>query len=198
MAERINAGYTIIQSVPVGDTEFVLGKNKKAPDLYVTWRCDGGTNYYWGHYFSDFHRAQTDLFDRALEKAQWDEDSPWGTVIEANTICDGVYYVSTRTHSGIMVGQNVARAFMSPSALRCGVVKDNFNCFEREHDAPVAIRELLDAKKMTEPVNDCYAPGEYSKFINARVKQFHPEYWQDRQRRLEAAARNKREKERER
>ena len=69
MAERINAGYTIIQSVTVGDTEFVLGENRKAPDPYVTWCCDGGTNYNWGRYFGSYHRARTNLFERALEMA---------------------------------------------------------------------------------------------------------------------------------
>ena len=74
MAERINGGYTIIQSVTVGNTEFVLGENQKAPDPYVTWECTNGTNYYWGHYFGSYHRARTDLFERARALSQREED----------------------------------------------------------------------------------------------------------------------------
>ncbi len=74
MAERINGGYTIIQSVSVGNTEFVLGENQKAPDPYVTWECRNETNYYWGHYFGSYYRARTDLFDRARELSQREEE----------------------------------------------------------------------------------------------------------------------------
>ena len=74
MAERINSGYTIIQSVSVGSTEFVLGENQKAPDPYVTWECTHGANYYWGHYFDSFYCARTDLFERARALSQREEE----------------------------------------------------------------------------------------------------------------------------
>ena len=63
--KRINAGYEIIKSIPVGDTEFVLGRNIYAPSQFVTWECSNGNNYFWGHYFSELDFAMSDLFDRA-------------------------------------------------------------------------------------------------------------------------------------
>ena len=50
---RINAGYIITDSIHVGETEFVLGVHSTAPSQFVTWACKNGTDYFWGHYFSD-------------------------------------------------------------------------------------------------------------------------------------------------
>lgn len=62
--KRINAGYEIIQSFPVGNTEFVLGENVYDRARYVTWECSGGDSYFWGHYFTDKEAATKDLYDR--------------------------------------------------------------------------------------------------------------------------------------
>ena len=211
MEERINGGYTIIQSVPVGNTEFVLGENQKAPDPYVTWECRNGTDYNWGHYFGSYFRARTNLFLRALELAQREEEqvisrtgdttpswSPWGEIQTVEKLCSGVYSVSTPSHGGIMVIENQAKALFSPEALKCSFLDAGYYCFEEDCDEPVAIRELLDKKKIAVPVNNYYAPGEYVKNIDEYVQRFHPEYWNDRQHRMDAAARKHREKERER
>ena len=65
MELRTNAGYTITDSITIGDTEFVLGVNEKAPDPYVTWWCSNGNYYFWGHYTSDLMAAKKDLLERA-------------------------------------------------------------------------------------------------------------------------------------
>lgn len=62
--KRINAGYEIIKSFPVGNTEFVLGESIHDRARYVTWECTGGNNYFWGHYFTDKEAANKDLYDR--------------------------------------------------------------------------------------------------------------------------------------
>ena len=62
--KRINAGYEIIKSFPVGNTEMVLGENIHDRARYVTWECTGGNNYCWGHYFADKDTAIRDLYDR--------------------------------------------------------------------------------------------------------------------------------------
>ena len=61
--KRINAGYEIIQSFPVGNTEFVLGENVYDRARYVTWECSEDS-YFWGHYFTDKEAATKDLYDR--------------------------------------------------------------------------------------------------------------------------------------
>jgi hypothetical protein len=62
---RMNQGYIITDSIHIGDTEYVLGVNSRAPARYVTWACKGGNNYYWGNYHTDLLTAQKDLLDRA-------------------------------------------------------------------------------------------------------------------------------------
>ncbi|MCH5353644.1 MAG: hypothetical protein J1E06_09285 [Acutalibacter sp.] len=70
MSMRINAGYAIVSSVFIGESEFVLGIHLKSPGQFVTWKCSGGNNYYWGHYFSDQFAAEKDLIARAQEEIQ--------------------------------------------------------------------------------------------------------------------------------
>lgn len=47
---RENAGYTITDSVRVGDYEIVIGERQGAPAPYVCWYCKDGDNYFWGDY----------------------------------------------------------------------------------------------------------------------------------------------------
>ena len=68
MSVRINAGFQIVDSIFIGESEFVLGVNKATPTMYVTWKCADGANYYWGHYHTDQIAAKKDLLKRALEE----------------------------------------------------------------------------------------------------------------------------------
>ena len=73
MSDRNNAGFQIIDSIFIGDSEFVLGVNKANPTMYVTWKCADGYNYYWGHYHSDQIAAKRDLLKRANEELNYIE-----------------------------------------------------------------------------------------------------------------------------
>ena len=81
MPERSNAGYVITSAIRVGDTEYVLGENPKAPARFVTWVCRNGSNYFWGRYTDDLLTALRNLLDRAgsalevLERRQREEAS---------------------------------------------------------------------------------------------------------------------------
>jgi len=60
------AGYTITKRVQVGQKEFVLGENPKAPSPYATWQhMEGRTGYDWGHYYQSRDKALADLHERA-------------------------------------------------------------------------------------------------------------------------------------
>lgn len=61
---RTNAGYTITDSVHVGDVEFVLGEQENGKQ-FVTWECKAGNDYCWGHYFDSITPAKLDLLARA-------------------------------------------------------------------------------------------------------------------------------------
>ena len=43
---RNNAGYTITDSVFIGNVEFVIGHNPSYSTPYVTWACKDGNNYF--------------------------------------------------------------------------------------------------------------------------------------------------------
>lgn len=68
---RANAGFTIIDSIFVGDSEFVLGVSNANPAMYVTWKCADRTNYNWGHYHTDQIAAKRDLLKRAGEELDY-------------------------------------------------------------------------------------------------------------------------------
>ncbi len=70
MSERSNCGYTIVQSLTIGDSEFVLEHNPEAPNPYVTWKCSNGDYYFWGHYFNDRMAADRDLLTRAGQELE--------------------------------------------------------------------------------------------------------------------------------
>lgn len=65
MDVRINADYTITDSIHIGEAEFVIGEMPDAPAPFVTWQCKDGDNYFWGHYLSDRQAAERDLLERA-------------------------------------------------------------------------------------------------------------------------------------
>ena len=139
MDYRENAGYIITDSCHVGDSEFVLGVHLTAPQQFVTWKCSNRTDYDWGHYFSDLFSAQKDLVARAQEEVQCLEEqrqntivpevpsySPWGKVQECETLCPGVYSVSTPGHGGIMVRRELAEKIFRKEAMGCAFVKGGY------------------------------------------------------------------------
>ena len=190
---RINQGYIITDSCQVGDSEFVLGVHSTAPQQFVTWKCTGRTDYYWGHYFSTLFDAQKDLVARAQEEVQFLEeqrrdtrvyeapdDSPWGEIQTRETLCPGAYSVSTAGHGGVMVRQELAEKEFRKEARDCGFVEGAWLCYEEDCDGPVALRELMDKKLYQAPVNQYFRPGEYEAVINRSLQTYHPEYWQAR------------------
>ena len=211
MDYRENAGYIITDSCHVGDSEFVLGVHLTAPQQFVTWKCSNRTDYDWGHYFSDLFSAQKDLVARAQEEVQCLEDqrqnaivpeapyySPWGNIQECETLCTGVYSVSTPGHGGIMVRRELAEKIFRKEAMGCAFVKGGYLCFEEDCDAQVALRELMDKKMIQAPVNERFGPGAYEAVINSSVQIHHPEYWQAREKAISEQNRQAKKKGRER
>lgn len=80
MEERKNAGYTIIQSLMIGNAEFVIGHHPSAPAPYVTWECMNGDYYFWGHYCNNRMEADRDLLNRAnVELERQEQRAGWKT-----------------------------------------------------------------------------------------------------------------------
>ena len=67
---RMNTGYIITDSIHIGETEFVIGVHSTQPNMFVTWACRNGDNYFWGHYLTSRDAAEHDLVDRAKDQLQ--------------------------------------------------------------------------------------------------------------------------------
>lgn len=70
-------GYKVTASRIVGDKEFVLAENPKAPQPFATWmrniRNDGMSGqekFFWGHYFSDREAAVSDFQQRVADERE--------------------------------------------------------------------------------------------------------------------------------
>ena len=119
-------------------------------------------------------------------------DSPWGLVVRCDTLCPGVYSVSTAGHGGIMVQIDAARQLLSPEAQAVGYLN-----FEEDCDAPVVLRELMDSGIIAPRTDNYFRPGEYEACIDRSLQHWNPAYWQARQERLsvrEAKAAKERER----
>lgn len=65
--KRINEGYEIVVSIPVGDGhELVIGhaSNPRRPAQYVCWDCSNGSNYSNGGYTKSYRQALAILAER--------------------------------------------------------------------------------------------------------------------------------------
>ena len=67
--ERKNVNYVIINSIQVGELEYVLGKHETA-EKYVTWQYFNGA-YYYGHYIDDYKTAKIDLYNRVIDEMEY-------------------------------------------------------------------------------------------------------------------------------
>ena len=124
-------------------------------------------------------------------------DSPWGIVVRCDTLCPGVYSVSTAGHGGIMVQTDAARRLLSPEARAVGFLAGGYLNFEEDCDAPVVLRELMDSGIIAPRTDNYFRPGEYEACIDRSLQHWNPAYWQARQERLsvrEAKAAKERER----
>ena len=109
-------------------------------------------------------------------------DSPWGLVVRCDTLCPGVYSVSTAGHGGIMAQIDAARQLLSPEAQAVGFQAGGY-C-----DAPVVLRELMDSGIIAPRTDNYFRPGEYEACIDRSLQRWNPAYWRARQKRLSVQA----------
>ena len=105
------------------------------------------------------------------------KSSPWGEVQNCETLCPGVFLVSTASHGGTMVANEVA-AVLSPAAKKCGFKDKGYICYEEDAQESVVLRELLDKKlwKIPDRIKDKgqFLEDEFRNFAShVFVKQFH-------------------------
>lgn len=107
------------------------------------------------------------------------EKSPWGKVQICDTLCPGVFMVSTASHGGTMVSKEVAD-LLSPAARKCGFKQGGYICFEEDSQEDVVLRELLDKKLWAVPdrIKD---KAKFEENINDAIRRYNPDYWRARQ-----------------
>jgi hypothetical protein len=107
------------------------------------------------------------------------KNSPWGEVDYCDTLCPGVFLVSTPSHGGIMVAREMEE-FLSPAARKGGQRKNGFLCFEEDSEEAIVFRELLD-KKLWEVPSRIKDRATFEETINNTLRKYHPEYWRSRE-----------------
>jgi hypothetical protein len=115
--------------------------------------------------------------------------SPWGEVQHCDTLCPGVFLVSTASHGGTMVARDIEE-FLSPAAKQCGFRRNGFLCFEEDSQEAVVMRELLDKKLWSVPdrIRDKAA---FEENINQSLREYNPDYWRSREHGRAKAARSR-------
>lgn len=101
-------------------------------------------------------------------------DSPWGLVVRCDTLCPGVYSVSTAGHGGIMAQIDAARQLLSPEAQAVGFQAGGYLNFEEDCDAPVVLRELMDSGIIAPRTDNYFRPGEYEACIDPEPAALEP------------------------
>jgi hypothetical protein len=107
------------------------------------------------------------------------KDSPWGEVDYYDTLCPGVFLVSTSSHGGVMVAKDM-ELVLSPAARKAGERKNSFLCFEEDTAEAVVFRELLD-KKLWEIPDRIKDRAAFEESIDKTLREYHPEYWRSRE-----------------
>lgn len=106
--------------------------------------------------------------------------SPWGKIQYCEELYPGVYDVSTASHGGIMVRNNIVNNILSQAAQKEGFKEKGFLNFEEDTQSAVAERELLDKGLWGGPPRFDNIT-DYEDMINDSLKLYNPEYWQARE-----------------
>jgi hypothetical protein len=112
--------------------------------------------------------------------------SPWGEVQTCDTLCPGVFLVSTASHGGTMVARDM-ESMLSSAAKRCGERRNGFLCFEEDCQEAVVMRELLD-KGLWDIPDRIKDKAAFEENINRSIREYNPDYWRSREHGRETAA----------
>ena len=67
--------------------------------------------------------------------------TPWGTALTTQQLDEGVFWVETAEHGGILIEITQAKALLSDKALAIGQSWQNFMAYEQEYDMMVVFYE---------------------------------------------------------
>lgn len=84
--------------------------------------------------------------------------SPWGVVDHSQQIAEGVYWVGTPSHGGLMVRQRIASELLTPSAQKEAEPYGLWLCFEEDCAYAVA---LFERPEWADVMAKQYPPGAH-------------------------------------
>jgi hypothetical protein len=96
------------------------------------------------------------------------KNSPWGQIDHCETLSEGIYWVSTPGHGGLMIRSGAAKLSKAAKDL-AGESFSTFDCFEEDCAWAVAAYELLSAG-ITVSANT--SPAD----IKKTIMRWYPEY----------------------
>ena len=117
------------------------------------------------------------------------ETSPWGEIDRIHEINNGIFDVSTPSHGGIMIKNDIAAKILTKEARDIAFNEDGFTCFEEDCAAAVAFRELID-KDLFRNIDDYFrtnydTPWEkkresFNDSLDRTLRSYYPDYWTKR------------------
>ena len=115
--------------------------------------------------------------------------TPWGEPQQIYEINKGIFEVSTASHGGIMIRNDIADKVLSPEAREIGFRDSGFHCFEEDCDCTVALRELID-KGMFRDIEDYFNTvkgvsysdniEKYNDSLNDSIRSYFEDYYHKR------------------
>jgi hypothetical protein len=67
--------------------------------------------------------------------------TPWGNAITTQELAEGIFWVETAVHGGLLIEEAQARALLSEQALKLGQLWERFLVYEQENAMPVVFYE---------------------------------------------------------
>lgn len=67
--------------------------------------------------------------------------TPWGNATTMQELAEGIFWVETTEHGGLLIEAEQARLLLSEQALQIGRVWEHYLVYEQEHDMTVVFYE---------------------------------------------------------
>jgi hypothetical protein len=98
--------------------------------------------------------------------------TPWGVALTKQQLDEGVFWIETSEHGGLLIELTQAKTMLSEKALKIGQPWYDFLAFEQEHDMMVVFYEHPEWYPWLEQtLTEALAEDS--------LRQYHPEYFAD-------------------
>lgn len=118
--------------------------------------------------FTELTATGKSMLDNYQERRE-PASSMWGAIQSRVKIGNGIYSVSTSSHGGIIIAEEIAPYVLSPEALQHGFLYDGYYSYEEDVGRGIPLREVYDKgvlKQDNEYFTRCYSrSGKDEKYV---------------------------------